>query len=388
MPVIRNYSIRMIEGQLLTEEGGFHGMMSCMLRIVAGVASLICDGLRWLWLTLRPSLAVEAENLFLRRQLALYVERGVTPRRIDSVTRIALTFLSGFFDWRDALVVVRPQTLLRWHRQGWKLFWRLKSRPGRPPIPARLQALIRQMARENPSWGQERIANELKLKLGIEVSPRTVRKYLLRSPRGRPRGDLRWSTFLRTHAQGILACDFFVAVTASFRLLYVFVVIEHSSRRLLHLNVTGHPSAAWTLQQLREVVGLQSQHRFLIHDRDCIFSAELDRSIAALGITVLESAPRTPQMNAVCERVIGTIRRECLDWLIPLSEAHLRTTLRSWVKHYNRGRPHMGLGPGIPDPPTAPIDRPTSRHRRGEPYLVRVDRILGGLHHEYTLAAG
>jgi hypothetical protein len=175
MPVIRNYSIRETEGQLLTEGGGFHGMMSCLLRIVAGVASLICDGLRWLGLTLRSSLAVEAENLFLRRQLALYVERGVTPRRIDSVTRIALTVLSGFFDWRDALVVVRPETLLRWHRQGWKLFWRLKSRPGRPPIPSRLQALIRQMARENPSWGQERIANELKLKLGIEVSPRTVR---------------------------------------------------------------------------------------------------------------------------------------------------------------------------------------------------------------------
>ena len=358
-----------------------------MLRIVAAMSSLICDGLRWVWLALRPTSAVEAENLFLRRQLALYVERGVKPRRIDSVTRIALTILSGFFAWRDALVVVRPETLLRWHRQGWKLFWRLKSRPGRPPIPSRLQALIRQMARENPLWGEERIANELQLKLGIQVSPPTVSKYLLPGPRGRPRGDLRWSAFLRIHAEGILACDFFVAVTASFRLLYVFVVIEHGSRRLLHLNVTGHPSAAWTLQQLREVVGLESRHRFLLHDRDSIFSAELDRSIAALGITVLESAPRTPQMNAVCERVIGTIRRECLDWLIPLSEAYLRTTLRSWVEHYNRGRPHMGLGPGIPDPTITPIARPTSRCRRGERYVVRVDPILGGLHHEYTLAA-
>ena len=135
-------------------------MMSCMLRIVAGIASVICDGLRWLWLILRSTSAVEAENLFLRRQLALYVERGVKPRRIDSVTRIALTILSGFFDWRDALVVVRPQTLIRWHRAGWKLFWRLKSRPGRPPIPCELQALIRRIANENPSWGEERIANE------------------------------------------------------------------------------------------------------------------------------------------------------------------------------------------------------------------------------------
>jgi putative transposase len=362
-------------------------MMSCMPRIAAGVASLICDGMRWLWLTLRSTSAVEAENLFLRRQLALYIERGVKPRRIDSITRIALTILSGFFDWRGALVVVRPETLLRWHRQGWKLFWRLKSRPGRPPIPSRLQALIRQMARENPLWGEERIANELQVKLGIEVSPRTVRKYLPSGPRGRPRGDLRWSTFLRTHAQGMLACDFFVTVTASFRLLYVFVVIEHGSRRLLHLNVTGHPSAAWTLQQLREAVGLESRYRFLLHDRDSIFSAELDRSISALGITVLKSAPRTPRMNAVCERVIGTIRRECLDWVIPLSEAHLRTILRSWVKHYNRGRPHMGLGPGIPDPPLTLIAKSTSRHRRGHSYVVRANPILGGLHHEYTLAA-
>jgi putative transposase len=232
-------------------------------------------------------------------------------------------------------------------------------------------------------WGEERIANELQVKLGIEVSPRTVRKYLPSGPRGRPRGDLRWSTFLRTHAQGMLACDFFVTVTASFRLLYVFVVIEHGSRRLLHLNVTGHPSAAWTLQQLREAVGLESRHRFLLHDRDSIFSAELDRSISALGITVLKSAPRTPRMNAVCERVIGTIRRECLDWVIPLSEAHLRTVLRSWVKHYNRGRPHMGLGPGIPDAPLTLIAKSTSRHRRGHSYVVRANPILGGLHHEH-----
>jgi putative transposase len=130
-------------------------------------------------------------------------------------------------------VVVRPQTMIRWHRAGWKLFWRMKSRPGRPPIPQQLQALIRRMANENPSWGEERIANELELKLGIQVSPRTVRKYLPRPSPYRPRGDLRWSTFLRLHAQGIMACDFLVAVTATFRLLYVFVVIEHRSRRLI-----------------------------------------------------------------------------------------------------------------------------------------------------------
>ena len=186
--------------------------------------------------------------------------------------------------------------------------------------------------------------------------------------------------------QRIIACDFFVAVTATFRLLYVFVVIEHRSRRLIHCNVTAHPSAAWTLQQLREVVGYEDRYKFLIHDRDSIFASHLDESIRALGVRVLKSAPHSPKMNAVCERVIGTIRRECLDWVIPLSESHLRATPRSWSQHYNRGRPHMALGPGVPDPPIAPIARPITRHRRGEPYGVRADPILGGLHHEYTLA--
>src|SRR5450759_1814808 len=152
--------------------------------------------------------------------------------------------------------------MFRWHRAGWKLFWRLKSRPGRPPIPRQLQALIRRMANENPSWGEERIANELLLKLDIQVSPRTVRKYLPRRPPGRPRGSLRWATFLRLHAQGIIACDFLVAVTATFRLLYVFVVIEHRSRRLISYNVTAHPSAAWTLLQLRDAIGFESRYEY------------------------------------------------------------------------------------------------------------------------------
>jgi putative transposase len=175
------------------------------------------------------------------------------------------------------------------------------------------------------------------------------------------------------HAQGLIACDFFIAVTATFRLLYVFVVIEHRSRRLVHCNVTAHPSAAWTLQQLRETVGYQDRYEFLIHDRDCIFASHLDESIRRLGIRVLKSPPRCPKANAICERVIGTIRRECLDWLIPLSEAHLRFTLKTWIAHYNGGRPHMALGPGVPDPPVSTIVRPSppSRHRRRESYAVR-----------------
>jgi transposase InsO family protein len=212
-----------------------------------------------------------------------------------------------------------------------------------------------------------------------------VRKYLPLRPRGRPRGDLHWSSFLRLHAQGIIACDFFVAVTATFRQLYVFVVIEHRSRRLVHCNVTAQPTAAWTLQQLREVVGYPHQYEFLLHDRDSIFASHLDESIRKLGIRVLKSPPRSPKANATCERVIGTIRRECLDWLIPLSESHLRSILKSWVPHYNGGRPHMALGPGVPDPRAGRLilPSPSPRHRRGESYSVRAKSILGGLHHEY-----
>ena len=359
-----------------------------MLTLVGILIQLIGQTLCWFRLAFRSPQSIMAENLFLRRQLALYVERGVKSRRVDPVTRISLALLSRLFDWRDALVVVRPETMIRWHRAGWKLFWRLKSRPGRPPIPKQLQALIRRMARENPSWGEERIANELLLKLGIHVSPRTVRKYLPPRLPGRPRGDLRWSAFLQLHAQGIVACDFLVAVTVTFRLLYVFVVIEHRSRRLIHYNVTAHPSAAWTLQQLREAVGFENRYSYLLHDRDSIFAKHLDESVKRLGIRVLKSPPRCPKANPICERVIGTIRRECLDWLIPLSESHLRSILRMWIPHYNAGRPHMALGPGVPDPPPAYRDyqQPRSRHRREESYMICAKSILGGLHHEYSLA--
>jgi len=163
-------------------------------------------------------------------------------------------------------------------------------------------------------------------------------------PRGHPRGDQRWSTFLKNHAAAILACDFFVAVTATFRVLYMFVVIEHGTRRLAHMNVTARPSAAWTLQQLREAFGDTQQHQYLIHDRDAIFAKHLDSSIRALGLEFLRSPLSSPKANAVCERLIGTIRRECLDWMIPMSEAHLRSILRRWVAHYNNGRPNSALG--------------------------------------------
>lgn len=358
-----------------------------MLSVFFIAVRLALDLIRWCGLRLRPRRSLEAEILFLRRQLALYRERSVKPRRVDAATRVRLAFLSRWFDWRAALVVVRPETLIRWHRAGFRLLWRRKSQPGRPPIPKELRELIRRMAGENPLWGQERIANELWLKLGLRVSPRTVQKYLSRPAPGRPRGDQRWSTFLKNHAQAIVACDFFVAVTSTFRVLYVLVVIEHHSRRLIHCGVTAHPNAQWTRQQLRYALGWENQYDYLLHDRDSIFSAELDESVRRLGLRVLKSPPHSPKANAICERVIGTIRRECLDWLIPISEAHLRKVLKTWIAHYNHGRAHMALGPGVPDPPQDRVlPLPKSRHHLDDFGSVSGTAVLGGLHHEYSLS--
>ena len=241
---------------------------------------------------------------------------------------------------------------------------------------------------QNPSWGQERIANELLRKLGIGVSPRTVSKYLAKRPSGYPRGDQGWSAFLKNHAKGILACDFFLAVTASFRSVYVFVLIHHASRGLVHFNVTDHPSAAWTLQELREAIDEKDEYRYLLHDRDTIYAKHLDTSIRAFGVKGVKTAPQSPRVNAVCEGVIGTIRRECLAWMIPINAWHLRRLLRVWVDHYNEGRAHRSLGPGIPDPSVSATAKvlPTTRHSQVEGLGVRAPSILAGLHHEYSYA--
>src|SRR5258708_3080839 len=188
------------------------------------VVRLLADLIGLLVLTTRSRRSIEAENLVLRRQLALFKERGAKPRRIDAATRLSLAWLSQLCDWRSCVLVVRPETVVRWHRAGWRLFWRYKSRPGRPSIPVELRQLIRRMANENPLWGEERIANELLVKLGIRVSPRTVGKYVPKRPPGRPRGDQRWSTFLKNHAKAILACDFVGPATATLLILHVFFV--------------------------------------------------------------------------------------------------------------------------------------------------------------------
>ncbi|MGD0842731.1 MAG: integrase core domain-containing protein [Candidatus Acidiferrales bacterium] len=351
------------------------------------VTDLVADGLRFLRFTFRSHTALSAEVLFLRKQLAFYEEHQVQPGRLSDAARFSLILWSRLFDWKNALVIVKPETLIGWHRKGFKLFWRWKSRAGRPRLPESVRKLIVRMALENPTWGQARVAAELSVKLGICISPRTVRAYWPPGPDRRgPRriSSQHWRTFVHNHAQCIVACDFLVVVTARFRTLYVFLLMEIGTRRIVHCNLTAHPTANWTLQQFREAISNDHPYRFLIRDRDSIFSEEVDEHLKAFGIRVLRTPARAPQANAYCERLVGTLRRECLDFMIPLSEKHLGRILAEWVAHYNRGRPHLSLGPGIPEPAEVSIpEQGCERHFLAHDCTIAVRPVLGGLHHEY-----
>jgi len=218
--------------------------LSCLYAFMRSVFGVFVDVLTFFCLSLRPSSALAAENLFLRKQLALYVERKKRPRRATDSARFTMTQLARLFDWRDALIVAKSDTLIRWHRKGFRLFWKWKSRSsGRPKVPRDVQELIIEMATSNPTWGEQRIANELLLKIGIQISPRTIRRYMPVQPRCPMGPSQRWMTFVRNHAKAIIAADFFVVATATFRLVYVLLIMEIGTRRTLHFNVTQHPTA-------------------------------------------------------------------------------------------------------------------------------------------------
>jgi len=315
------------------------------------------------------------ENLALRQQLAILRHKAPRPsfRRADRAFWVSLA--RAWDQWRSALILVRPETVLRWHRQGFRYFWRWKSR-GRPCVRPEMLRLIRRMSRENPLWGAPRIRSEFLL-LGYDVAEGTVAKYMTRRSRRPP--SQTWRTFLRNHLRTTAACDFFVVPTATFRLLFCFVILSHDRRRILHVNITAHPTAAWTAQQIREAFpGDGTEHRFLLRDRDGAYGDEFRRVVRAIGIREILTAPQSPWQNPYAERVIGSIRRECLDHLIILGENHLRQILREYARYYNETRPHLSLERH------APMPRSVEPSALGA--VVAVPQV-GGLHHRYTHVA-
>ncbi|NOZ95272.1 MAG: transposase, partial [Acidobacteria bacterium] len=332
------------------------------LQLALALVYLVHDSLRILLTLILALIApawaqarAEARHLFVAHQLALYHAREAPRKPTTPAFRLTMVFLSRLFDWRHALLIVRPETLVRWHRDGFKSLWRRKSRPkGRPPVPPETVALIRQIARDNIAKGQGEIAALVLLELGLRLSPRTIKKYIRqallppRNPAGR--GDQRWASFVRNHAKVIVAMDFFTVVSATFRTYYGLVIMEIGTRKILHTNVTASPTADWVCQQLRDAIPCDHAYRFLIHDRAANFNGQVDKTIKGFGMRPLKTPYRAPKANAHCERLIGTIRRDCLDYLIPFSQNHLRLILREYVAYYNHHRPHGSLGPGIPDP--------------------------------------
>src|SRR5262245_8166228 len=317
-----------------------------------------------------------AENLLLRQQLL--VLRRPTRQRPRFRARDRLFWLLTRLvrrDWRRHLVLVRPETVVRWHREGWRLFWRWKSRVrlGRPRLSAEVRALIARIARENPAWGSERIRGEL-LKLGIAVSKRSVQQYRRRGP-ARPPSQT-WRTFLANHRLQLWAADLFTVHTLTCRTLYVLLFIAHGRRELLHVNVTAHPTAAWVWRQLVEATPWGRQPRYLLRDRDRAYGGDFVQRAKRIGIETVLTPVRAPRANAVAERVIGTLRRECLDHMVILNESHLRAVLAEFVRYSNLERPHRTLRLETP----LPVTRPTTGRVGARP-------VLGGLHHSYERAA-
>ncbi len=323
----------------------------------------------------RSRAVVELENLALRHQLHILRRQRPGRLRLFAFDRLVWVVLHRLWPrCLEMMVLLKPATVIQWHRQGFRLFWRWRSRSGRPSVDREIRNLIRQMSSANPLWGAPRIHGEL-LKIGIEVSQATVAKYMVRR-RGAPSQN--WRTFLRNHAGGIAAIDMFVVASASFRLLYVMIILAHDRRKIVRIAVTEHPTAAWLSRQVTEAFPWDTAPRHLLRDRDASYGSEFRSRVEAMGITEVITAPRSPWQNAYVERVIGSIRRECLDHLVIFNERHLRRVLSSYVDYYQRTRTHLSLDKDCPD------SRPIQQRSVGR--VVAIPKV-GGLHHRYERLA-
>jgi transposase InsO family protein len=283
--------------------------------------------------------------------------------------------------WSEVLVFVKPETVIRWHRAGFRHYWNWRSRrgrQGRPRAAAEVRVLVRRLATENPTWGAPRIHGELRM-LGFDVSERTVSRLM---PRRAPKPEAiqRWMTFLRNHRDAIAAMDFFVVPTLTFRMLYVWFAIEHGRRRILHFHVTEHPEAAWVVQQLRDAFPFDTAPRHLVFDRDATFSAHVISTVKSLAMKPSRTAPRSPWQNGAAERWIGSARRELLDRVVVINDRHLLRLLRNYVAYYHDDRSHLALDK------VTPASRPRQVRPAGSAEVIALPK-LGGLHHRYEWRA-
>src|SRR5262245_59279370 len=334
-----------------------------------GIVGLLLNGLASL---VKSRRRLRAENLILRHQVTILLRKGPQRIRLSNADRLALVWLYCLCPAVvDAVAIVRPETLIRWHRRGFKAFWRWKSRStgGRPAIPREIRELIREMSRANRLWGAPRIHGEL-LKLGIEVAQSTVAKYMVKRPR--PPGQS-WATFLRDHAEGIGAVDLIVVPTIGFKLLYCLVVLAHGRRKLVHHAVTAHPTAEWVARQIVEAFPWDEAPRYLVRDRDTVYGEVVRRRLRGLGIRDRPIPPRSPRQNAFVERLIGSARRECIDHVIVFGETHLRRIMSVYARYHNEARTHLALAKD------SPIARPVERFGR-----IIAEPVVGGLHHRYA----
>ena len=324
----------------------------------------------------RSRAALELEHMALRHQIG--VLKRSARKRPNAADRLFWVFLSRVWcDWRSALDIVKPATAIAWHRKGFRLFWTWKIRhghAGRPTVPKEVRELIRKMSRETSGWGAPRIHGEL-LKLGIEIGETSVGKYMVRH---RKPPSQSWRTFLKNHAKEMVSIDFFTVPTIRFQVLYVFMVLAHDRRRVLHFHVTAHPTAEWTAQQLVHAFPWDCAPHYLLRDRDRIYGHDVVEQAKAMGIQEVLSAPRSPWQRAYVERVIGSIRRECLDHVIVFNEASLRRVLASYFDYYHQSRTHLSLQKDSPEP------RLVQPPEMGP--VVAVPQV-GGLHRRYESRA-